>query len=281
MNAEIKSKYAIQHGFIAPTPYLHLIPEDCTFHLLLAHLLKDPAYSAFYRKRKEAGDFIIIDNGAFEFKKPLEVEEYYRLVSESGVIPDVVVAPDYPFQNWEKTVEETIKFVKEYGNHFDVSKTDIMAVPQSEAGDYKGWIKAYSEFSLIDDVSFIGMSIMGIPNAFKSLTGTDAISFNRIFASLYLKNNKIINMDKKHHYLGCDEPREILMQKEIGIAYSNDSSSAFWHAIHGISFDRSSGALINGKIKTPVDFDLSFDEAHTDNIMYNINYFLDMLKADN
>lgn len=277
---ENNTKYAIQHGFIAPTSYLHLIPEDCTFHLLLAHLLKDPMYSAFYRKRKQAGDFIIIDNGAFEMGKPLDVDEYYRLVSESGVVPDVVVAPDYPKCAWEKTVESTIKFVKEYGKYFDTTKTDIMAVPQSEIGDYKGWIKAYSEFSLIDEVSFIGMSILGIPNAFRSLTGTGTISFNRIFASLYLKNNRIINMDKKHHYLGCDEPRELLMQKEIGIAYSNDSSSAFWHAIHGIKFDSSSGSLINGKIKIPVDFDHTYNDEYNDDIMYNVNYILNMLKIE-
>lgn len=273
------SKYGIQHGFIAPTEYLHLIPEDCKFHLLLAHLLKDDRYASFYRKRKAEGDFIIIDNGAFEFKKPLEPEEYYRLVSESGVVPDVVVAPDYPFKNWEVTVESTIKFVQEYGNYFDANVTDVMAVPQSEPGDYKGWIKAYSEFSLIPDVTFIGMSILGIPNAFKSLTGTDAISFNRMFASLYLKNNNIINMDKKHHYLGCDDPRELVIQKEIGVASSNDSSSAFWHAINGIRFDMSAGGLINGKIKREVDFDLPYDKSHDNDIKYNMNCLLDMIKV--
>ena len=66
---------AFHHGLISPTKYLHLIPEDSTFHLLLAHLLKDDEYAAFYRKRKEQGDFIIIDNGAFEFHKPLETRQ--------------------------------------------------------------------------------------------------------------------------------------------------------------------------------------------------------------
>ncbi len=261
----------MKHALIAPTKYLHLIPEGSNFHLLLAHLMKDEEYSSFYRARQEAGDFIIVDNGAFEFKKPLPVDKYYKLVNDSGIIPDVIVAPDYPFEDWAKTVDSTAKFVEDYGNYFDVDKTNIMAVPQSVKGDHIGWVKAYSEFSLMEDVEFIGMSILGIPNAFCQLTGTDAISFNRIFASIFLKNNNLV-CNKKHHYLGCDEPRELLIQNHIGIAYSNDSSTAFWHAINGISFDNTASGLKDGKTKIEVDFDIPFDEAHVRLIESNIDW---------
>lgn len=262
----------MKHAYIAPSQYLHLIPEDSDFHLLLAHLLEDKTYVDFYKARQEQGDFIIIDNGAFEFHKPLSVDKYYKLVNNSGLHPDVVVAPDYPFEDWAKTVDSTSKFIEEYGNYFDINKTNVMAVPQSVKGDYLGWIKAYSEFVLMEDVEFIGMSILGIPNAFCSLTGTDAISFNRVFASLYLRGNNIINMEKKHHYLGCEEPRELLMQKQIGIAYSNDSSTAFWHAINGILFDDTASGLVNGKTKIPVDFSLEYDESHVPMIEENIRW---------
>ena len=273
----MQKELRVQHGFIAPTEYLHLIPENAKFHLLLAHLMEDERYNAFYRKRQADGDFILVDNGAFEFGKPLDPEEYARLVTRSGITPDVVVAPDYPKMPWEKTVESTAKFVKEYGNYFDVNRTNVMAVPQSERGDYKGWIKAYSEFSLMEDVTFIGMSILGIPNAFCSMSGTDDISTNRIVASLYLKNMNIISPDKKHHYLGCGDPRELLIQKEIGVIYSNDSSTAFWSAINGHKFDRSAGGLIGGKVKREVDFNLEYDEAHVKDIEYNIEWMKDIL----
>ncbi len=265
------------HSFIAPIEYLDLIPKSCDFHLVLAGLLKDERYASFYRKRKRDGDFIIIDNMAFEHKTPLPVEEYYKLVNDSGIIPDVVVAPDYPFQAWDKTVASTIKFIKEYGNYFDANVTSVMAVPQSIKGDYKGWIKAYSEFSVIEEIEYVGMSILGIPNAFCGLTGTNSISFNRTFASMYLMNNRIISPDKKHHYLGCDDIRELLLQKEIGVIYSNDSSSAFWHGIEGRRFDNSYGGLIGGKSKESVDFEIGFNDDRVEDIQYNIKWIEDML----
>lgn len=273
MNSEIRK---VRHAFIAPTNYLHLVPEESKFHLLLAHLMDNPKYTEFYRKRQLAGDFIIIDNGAFEKLIPMNVEEYYKIINDSGITPDVVVASDYPGEPWEKTVNATMKFVQMYDKYFDANKTNIMAVPQSEKGDWKGWIKAYSEFALVEDITFIGMSILGIPNAFCSMTGTDDISTNRIMASLYMKNNNII-ADKHHHYLGCGNPRELLIQKEIGIMYSNDSSTAFWSAINGKKFDRSAGGLIDGKVKREVDFNLEFDDMHTEAILHNIKWMEDLL----
>lgn len=268
----------MKHALISPTNYLHLIPEESNFHLLLAHLLDDDAYASFYRKRQEAGDFIIIDNGAFENKVPLPVDKYYKLVNDSGITPDVVVAPDYPFEDWEKTVDSTRDFVASYGNYFDINRTNVMAVPQSVKGDHLGWIKAYSEFALLEDVEFIGMSILGIPNAFCSLTGTDAITYNRVFASIYLKENELV-CDKKHHYLGCDEPRELLMQKLIGVAYSNDSSTAFWHAINGISFDKTASGLVDGKTKIPVDFDIPFNSADVPLIKSNMRWLNELMNS--
>jgi hypothetical protein len=52
---------------IAPTAYLQYYATQSPRHLVLAHLVaKDPAYAAFYRTRSDIGDFIIMDNGAFE-----------------------------------------------------------------------------------------------------------------------------------------------------------------------------------------------------------------------
>ena len=55
-------------GYIAPVEYLDLIPENATFHLILAHLLKDKKYATVYKEKADRGDVIICDKGAFEFK---------------------------------------------------------------------------------------------------------------------------------------------------------------------------------------------------------------------
>lgn len=264
----------LNHCFIAPTNYLHLIPENSNYHLLLAHLLTDKRYCEFYRNRRTKGDYIIIDNGAFEFKRPLEAHELYKLINESGVKPHIVVAPDYPFEHWKKTVQSTEAFSKEYHKYFD-KDVKLMAVPQSNKGDYQGWVSAYEALTKIEHVDMIGMSILGIPNAFCSLTGTEDISFNRIFATIYMKERGLVAPRVLHHYLGLgSNVREVLVQRELGVAFSNDSSSAIWHGINGIMYDNTGNALVNGKIKKEVDFNLPFnnDKKILDYIAFNIHY---------
>ena len=253
----------LKHLFIAPINYLHLIPETQTHHFLLASLLKNDKYCEFYRNKKKRGDFIIVDNMAFELGRPLEVKEYRDLILKSGIKPDIIIAPDYPNQPWKKTVEATTAFHIEYGNWFDSTVTKLMGVPQSVKGDYEGWISSYMVLCQLRDVTYIGMSILGIPNAFSSLTNTTDISYNRIFATMYLKNQGNINETVKHHYLGLgSDIRELQIQKMLGVADSNDSSSAFWrgivggqHGNGGCLYDDSATGQQHGKIRTAVDFD--------------------------
>ena len=262
----------MKHCFIAPTNYLHLIPKESKHHLLLAHLLEDKKYVEFYKKRKQEGDFIFLDNGAFEFKRPLMADELIRLVDKAGFDPDVIVAPDYPFEPWEKTVQSTEDFCKIYRKYFG-DQTVVMAVPQSIKGDHEGWIQSYNHLQNIEDVWWIGMSILGIPNAFCSLTGTEDISFNRTFCTELLKKNHFIKpQNVRHHYLGCGDPRELLMMKAQGVANTNDSSTAFWHGIVGTTFDDSASGLIKGKSPIEVDFDIDFEESNVQRIRRNIDW---------
>jgi len=260
----------MKHAYIAPINYLHLVPKESKTHLLLVHLLSNKQYVDFYKARQKDGDFIILDNSAFEFKKPASGEYILNAVEKSGIIPDVIVAPDYPFEKSVVTIKSTIEFINQYSKQFPPS-VKFLSVPQSKKGEVDDWISCYRELSDITD--WIGMSILGIPNAFCSITQTEDISFNRVFATIYLKQCGIINPKILHHYLGLgDSIREILIQKELGVAYSNDSSSAFWHGIHSTRFDDSAGGLQKGKIRKEVDFSYPFVESTADSINYNIQY---------
>lgn len=119
------------------------------------------------------------------------------------------------------------------------------------------------------EVKIIGMSILGVPNAFCTLTGTSDIAFNRIFATAYLKENNLVAKDIWHHYLGLGDPRELVMQDLLGVADSNDSSSAIWHGILGISYDSSAGGLLKGKNTTEVNFNLEYTDKNLAAIKYN------------
>lgn len=245
----------IKFGYIAPVEYLDLIPEDANFHLILAHLLKDKKYAQFYKEKADRGDVIICDNGAFEFKKSLDPEPLMELIADSGVNPTYVVAPDYPFEPWSVTYDSCISFIEMAAKE----DYEIMAVPQSETGNWKGWLECYKRLADLPHVKVMGMSILGIPNAFCSLTGTDDIATNRIFATAYMCREGLISQrkDLSHHYLGLgDGPRELITQRALGVMDTNDSSSPFWHGINGIEFDDSATGLKSGKINLEVDFHL-------------------------
>ena len=259
----------VKYGYISPMKYQHLIPESADFHLILAHLLDNEDYVNFYKQKLHRGDTVILDNSAFEFKRALSAEEIFGFIERSGIEPTYVVAPDYPFQHWEVTWESTQRFIEQVKD----KNYKVMAVPQSEKGDWYGWTEGYRKMAECEDIAVIGMSILGIPNAFCSLTGTDDIAFNRIFATNYLLERNVANKNKWHHYLGLGGgPREILIQRQLGLMDSNDSSSPFWHGYLGIELDNTIWGLKNGKSPIEVDFNAPHTEEAEKTIKINVDY---------
>ena len=266
----------LHFGYIAPICYLNMIPEDQTFHLVLTHYLKDPTYLAFYKKKQERGDTIVADNMAFELKRSISADELIQTIDQSGLKPTYVVAPDYPGLDWKVTWESAVKFIEQAKD----KPYKIMAVPQSVEGDWKGWMECYDKMMKEPKIEMIGMSILGIPNAFCSLTGTKDIAFNRIFASAYIiANTGHMPGTKWHHYLGLGAgPRELIIQQQIGLIDSNDSSSPIWHGHLGIMYDNSQSGLKDGKSKIPVNFGVKPSSKNMW-IQYNIDYMSSILST--
>ena len=67
--------------------------------------------------------------------------------------------------------------------------------------------------------------------------------------TVFMMRYGVVYWSINHHYLGCGDPRELLIMKELGLAYGNDSSTAIWHGALGIRFDDTASGLINGKSK--------------------------------
>jgi hypothetical protein len=215
-----------------------------------------------------------LDNSAFEFKRALSAEEIFRFIDDSGIEPTYVVAPDFPFQEWQVTMESTLKFIEQVKD----KPYKVMAVPQSKRGDVKGWLACYDLMVHNPNIAVIGMSILGIPNAFCEMTGTDDVAFNRIFATKHLLYRRNNNPNKWHHYLGLGGgPREIVMQRQLGLIDSCDSSSVFWHGYLDTRFDTSIWGLKRGKSSVEVDFHAPYMESSAKTIQYNIDYMEDKI----
>lgn len=75
---------------IAPTPLLREFASMSRYHLVLAQVTQ-PSYFKFYKEMKARGDYIILDNGAYELAR-FDPRRYAEIIDD--LKPDLVVLPD-------------------------------------------------------------------------------------------------------------------------------------------------------------------------------------------
>lgn len=78
---------------IVPTKYLNTLASLSTLQMCLAQKLGSRKYLNFYRKRRNLGDTVILDNGAFELGTSISPEELLEAFKLLGGT-DYVVIPD-------------------------------------------------------------------------------------------------------------------------------------------------------------------------------------------
>lgn len=272
----------IKMALITPTSYLkQFASQSDGVHLCLAHLAKPGSdYVQFYESLPRENSHVICDNGAFELGESLSPA---MLLDKAALFnPDTIVLPDYPGKDYRKTIEATISFLKDVASHSYVrqrieAKRPIkwMFVPQSLRGDVSGWCEGYRWASEQEEISWIGMSILGIPNAWDTVPA----HLSRYYCGEFLMTNNMLSQ-KTHHYLGSfGYPQEYPLLSKQGIAYSSDTSSPVWHGYHDIAFDRSVWGLIGGKLSSKVNFDAPMKGDATNRIIqYNIDQLKELAK---
>lgn len=261
-------------GIIAPTAYLQDYSSQSSFHLVLAHLVDtDPTYADFYEEMSNQGDFIIMDNGAFELGQSYEPE---KLIELGNIIhADAIVLPDYP----GKDAQITIAAAEQWGNAIKDAGFQAMFVPQSRVGDLGGWINAYTWAAVTPWIDIIGMSILGIPNAMQHIDR----AFARVVMTQLLVDRGLFNHDKYHHYLGLNAgpALEIPSLIRMGALNSCDSSGPVWAGICGQMYTPMADSYqACRKITKHVDFTYSWvhDQYVHDAIQNNIQLTLGLFE---
>lgn len=270
----------MQFCHISPVTYLEKLNiQRYSNHLLLAHLVEeDEAYVKFYAENKLGHKTYILDNSAFElYRQGKPMFEGKKLVDlAKKVAADYIVLPDYPSEPGSKTIKAAGEFIP----IFKDAGYKTFFVPQSTIGDLEDYIASFAWASSSPGVDYIGMSILGIPNAF-GVDGNDIQRFySRRFMFDLLAERGLLqhakSMGKKIHCLGMtDGPNEIRMMQpyiNAGTIDSWDSSAAVWAGIEGIRFDSSPTGLVNGKVKSHVDFNRPLDESRLSDITYNVQH---------
>lgn len=261
---------------IAPIDFSGLVAGRSS-HLVLAHLIDEDhheredrkrlsrEYTKFIKEESEEGAFVMMDNSAYELKEPYAPEKLLELARKCGA--HAIVLPDYPFQHSSKTIEAAEKFAP----IFKEAGFKTFFVPQSQTGDRVDWVNAYRWASKNDLIDIIGISILGVPNAWNKIDP----AFARVVAMQYLVDNQLFDEDKHHHFLGLNAgpALEIPSLLRMGVLDTIDSSGPVWAAIngHSYSYDADSYQSVR-KITNPVDFfmPLSKDLKTRDRIAYNV-----------
>lgn len=248
MKQHTPSKASPKFGIITPTAYLRRYATQSHFHLVLAHLIDvDETYASFYRQMSDRGDFIIMDNGAFELGESYEPSKLIELANI--VKADAVVLPDYPAQD----ANRTISAANSLGPRVKDAGFLTFFAPQSRVGEMEEWIDAYCWGAGNDAIDIVGMSILAIPNALPYIPR----SYARVVMTQLLYDRGLFNAEKYHHFLGLNAgPNlEIPTLIEMGAMDSCDSSNPVWAGICGQMYTPMADSfLMTRKIDKHVDF---------------------------
>lgn len=229
---------------ISPTAGLERYATLSKTHLVLSHMCKEHDYAQFYIKRKMEGDFIILDNGAYENGRP-----YYDWNVIAALEPNVIVLPDFPLQPWKKTWHAAIAWLD--ASFDDINGFECLYIPQAEKGDMHGFLESYLEAVQDPRISWIG-----IPRALAY-----AISDNptaRIeFARMVKRDHPRLNL----HAFGMvnGDVHELLYLANAGVT-SIDSSAPVWRGWHGF---RMQDGKEWDELGSPVNFAADFTTTHT------------------
>lgn len=247
---------------IAPTNYLNKYARfnGSKFHLLLAHIADpqstyyDKQYADFYRDTKQPGETYIIDNGAFELGESYDPERLIETAKSVGA--DIAVLPDYPGQPFQKTIDAANTYIP----MFKTAGLKTFFVPQSEPGDWDGWVRSFAWGLNQSDIDVIGMSILAHPIALPVYPKgyVRVVAADRIKQLLSSNPQLAKQYSEKHiHWLGLLSPGlEVEPLLAMGLVDTLDSSGPVWYGHCGIQYNQfgESWAAVEKKYVPEVDF---------------------------
>jgi hypothetical protein len=263
---------------ITPTSYL---PEyarytGSKFHLLLAHLLDpqstdyDAGYLKFYQTTKLSDETYIMDNGCFEKLTPYNPDRLVQIGQSVGA--DVLVLPDYPWQNFQVTIDAA----KEHIPQFKQNGFRTFFVPQSLPGDWKGWMTAFEWALFNPQVDVIGMSILAHPIALPDYPKGYArvVAADRIRQWLDADASRAAAYDAKHiHWLGLLSPGlELDPLLKMGMVDTLDSSAPVQYGHCGLAYNTFNESWAIDKQYVPeVDFGAHMNKRAAPVIRHNLD----------
>ena len=148
---------------IAPIPPVALLEEYSTdYHLCLAHVLGHHTWEVdYYRSRSDLGEYVILDNGAYELGRSVPFEHVLEVAD--WILPKEIVLPDV-FLDGKETLKATAEAFEALRHTSKWDYTNLMVVPQGKNTDE--WVSCLR--SLVDIAK---PDTIGIPIVYESMMG--------------------------------------------------------------------------------------------------------------
>jgi hypothetical protein len=213
-------------------------------HLLLLHMLENKAYRTFYETRREAGEYLILDNGAYENGEAAPTAEYitWALKVDELVVPDVL-------GNIEETLRRAHAFFTLLAS-IDRPLPRLMLVPQGlTMEDWRGCMHLLLEMHAA--FGFSKPPVIGVARRYEDLIHEGSGTNGLVWACWYLdalrKSGELKGIDV--HLLGWG--RQVWNLGTIGRSFpwirSVDSAKPFHLALADILIDPLGDGVEYGK----------------------------------
>lgn len=139
-------------AIISPLRLLTRYSALSTTQMCLAQFCGNEEYRNYFLLRKDFGDFIIIDNGAYELRDSLDSKVFLDSVRE--LTPHVAIIPD-SVMNKRRTLKLSEEFLLLW-DKCPVGKTELMVVPQG--ANAEEWSESLDELMLLFPFKWIGVA---------------------------------------------------------------------------------------------------------------------------
>lgn len=230
----------------------------------LVHLLpQESKYLDFFKKSKELGRRILLDNSMFELKEAFDADLFANWIQE--IQPYEYIVPDV-YTDAEKTMSNFESWMLKYKN-----------LPGKKIGVVQG--KTYQEF--VDCYLFMAAHADKIAISFDNqylMTTGYSLSMNPTRWHILMEGRRHLirdlNIDgfwkinKPHHLLGCALPQEFSFYQNIAGIESIDTSNPIIAGMHGVRYGENGvddkitillADLINAKVSEQMKEDIFFN----------------------
>ncbi len=212
----------------APLSLLRDVRDLTDYDYALVHLFETvPEYLDYFKESLSLGREVILDNSIFELEKSFNEDRFAywinKLQPTEYIIPDVL-------EDCEGTLSQLYSWESRFS---DIPGKKIGVVQGKTYEDIK---RCYRELDTYCDKIAISFNYSLYRDLFPHKSELISWCFGRVLLINMLLKDKILNIEKSHHLLGCSSPEEFKFYKDYPFIESVDTSNPVVHGLYKIRY---------------------------------------------